>query len=93
MVAGWGIFRAPDLPWLVNTCLHAPWGASGNNRITLLAVMPMILVYTLPLLLLALAEHSGRARRIIEPVVYALLASVLVIFAASGLQDFVYTAF
>ena len=93
VVAGWGIFRAPDLPWLVNIYLHAPWGASGNNRITLLAVMPMILVYTFPLLLLALAERSGRARRFIEPVVYALLASVLVIFAASGLQDFVYTAF
>ncbi|MDK2981893.1 MAG: alginate O-acetyltransferase complex protein AlgI [Chloroflexota bacterium] len=93
VVAGWGLFRAPNLGWLANVVLHAPWGASGNNRIALLGVVPMILVYSAPLALLALVQRSGRARPYLEPVYYALLAAVLVIFSASGLQDFVYTAF
>ena len=93
VVAGWGLFRAPSLGWLVDVILHAPWGASGNNRIALLGVAPMVLVYSSPLALLALVERSGRIRCYLEPVFYALLAAVLVVFLASGLQDFVYTAF
>ena len=93
VVAGWGLFRAPSLAWVANVFLRAPWGASGNNRIALLGVVPMILVYSSPLALLALVERSGPARRYLEPVFYALLGAVLVVFSASGLQDFVYTAF
>lgn len=93
VAAGWGLFRAPSLAWLAQVVLHAPWGASGNNRIALLGVAPMILVYSAPLALLALVERSGPARRYLEPLYYALLAALLVVFSASGLQDFVYTAF
>lgn len=93
IVLGWSIFRAPSLTWLVEIWLHSPWGASGNNLIALLSVLTMIAVYALPLLLQLLVSRTGHARRILEPAFYALLAAILVIFSASGLQDFVYTAF
>lgn len=93
IVIGWMIFRAPSLDWLVQTILYSQWGASGNQLIALLSVFTMTLVYIIPIIIKLLVDKAGKMRGILEPVYYALALVVLVVFAASGLQDFVYTAF
>jgi alginate O-acetyltransferase complex protein AlgI len=92
-VTAWMIFRAPSLGWIVQVIRTSPWGGSGNQLIALLGVMTMILMYISPLLIYFGVEHSGKARTYLKPVFYALAVVVLIIFAASGLQDFVYTTF
>lgn len=93
IIGGWMIFRAPSMDWLYQTMSTSPWGASGNQLIAFLGVITTVFLYISPLFLYFLVERSGKARDYLEPVYYALALSVLVIFAASGLQDFVYTAF
>ena len=93
IVFGWLLFRAPSLDWLIQIARSSPWGASGNQLIALLGVITMIGVYISPLLLHALIKRTGKAREVLEPAYYALALIVLTIFAASGLQDFVYTNF
>lgn len=92
-VTGWMIFRAPSLNWIMQTIRTSPWGGSGNQLIALLGVMTMILMYIAPLLIYSLVERSGKARGYLEPIYFALALVILVIFVASGLQDFVYTTF
>ena len=93
IVFGWLIFRAPSLAWLAAAITQSQWGASGNQLIALLSVLTMIIIYVLPMLIKLLVESSGKARIVLEPAYYALALAVLVIFVASGLQDFVYTSF
>lgn len=93
IVIGWMIFRAPSVTWLVNTILHPSWGASGNQLIALLSVFTMTLVYIIPIVIKLLIDRAGKAREFLEPVYFALALVILVVFAASGLQDFVYTTF
>jgi alginate O-acetyltransferase complex protein AlgI len=93
IVFGWAIFRAPNLAWLLNVLVHSTWGVSGDQKIALLSIVPMIFIYILPLLLQYLIKVSGKARSVLEPAFYAVVLTLLVIFAASGVQDFVYTTF
>ncbi len=93
VVFGWSIFRAPSLDWLARVWLTAEWGAAGSQGIALLAVLSLIALYILPLALFALVKGSGKARQLLEPAYYALALAALAIFAASGMQDFVYAAF
>jgi len=93
IVFGWMIFRASNIKWLLNTLIHSAWGASGNQLIALLSILTMIAVYILPLIIRQLIGMTGKARSVLEPVFYAAALAILVIFAASGVQDFVYTTF
>ena len=93
IVFGWGLFRASSLPWFIHTMLDGPWGASGNLLIAFLSVMAMIVAFCIPLLLRRLLKATGRLKRILMPAYLAAAVVLLIIFAGSGLQDFVYAGF
>jgi D-alanyl-lipoteichoic acid acyltransferase DltB (MBOAT superfamily) len=93
IVLGWMIFRAPSVDWLIQTIRYSPWGASGNQLIALLSVFTMIVIYIIPIIIKLLIDKAGRMRSILEPAYYAFALVILIIFAASGMQDFVYTTF
>lgn len=90
VLAGWSIFRAPSLGWLMRIWLQGSWGLGGSQGIALMAVVSLITMYALPLGLHALVQASGKIRIVLEPVFYALALTLLVIFTASGMRDFVY---
>ena len=93
VILGWMIFRAPSVDWLVQTIRYSPWGASGNQLIALLSIFAMMVVYIIPIIIKLLVDKAGRMRSILEPAYYAFALVILIVFAASGLQDFVYTTF
>jgi D-alanyl-lipoteichoic acid acyltransferase DltB (MBOAT superfamily) len=93
VLVGWSIFRAPSLGWLMQIWMKGSWGLDGSQGIALMAVMSLIMMYTLPLGLYALVKASGKARVVLEPAFFALALTLLVIFAASGMRDFVYMDF
>jgi len=93
VIVGWSIFRAPSLDWLAQVWFASPWGLSGSQGVALLSVFSLVLLYAFPLGLHALVLRSGKARQVLEALFYVLALTTLVIFSASGVQDFVYTAF
>lgn len=93
IIFGWGLFRANNLPWFIRALQKGPWGASGNLLIVFLSVMAMIVIFCVPLLLHWLLEAAGRLKRFLMPVYLAAAVVLLILFAGSGLQDFVYAGF
>jgi D-alanyl-lipoteichoic acid acyltransferase DltB (MBOAT superfamily) len=90
---GWLLFRSPSLGWLGRVAADAGTAAGPEGAVVTLAVLALVLLYSLPLLFLRWhRDHGAR-----HPWASAALAGAAVVaialFARETAQDFIYFQF
>jgi len=93
MMAGWLLFRGSSVQWVIDIFINSRPGFSGDEFVTAVSILSMVFMYSLPLILYRLIDGAGKAKRTLEPLYFALAAVILLVFSASGVQDFLYFEF
>ena len=93
MMIGWLLFRGRSASWALDIIFNSRPGISGDEFVTAVSILSMIFMYSIPLMLYRLIDYSGKIKRVLEPAYFLLALVVLVVFSASGVQDFLYFEF
>jgi alginate O-acetyltransferase complex protein AlgI len=93
MMIGWLLFRGRSASWALDIIFNSRPGFSGDEFVTAVSILSMIFMYSIPLMLYRLIDYSGKIKRVLEPAYFLLALVVLVVFSASGVQDFLYFEF
>jgi D-alanyl-lipoteichoic acid acyltransferase DltB (MBOAT superfamily) len=90
---GWMLFRAPSMAWLLGAFRAGRWGWSGDSLTAAMAILAMVLLYSLPLLVLPLLERWDRRVPYLMPLYCAAAVCAVIVFLGTGGQDFIYFQF
>jgi hypothetical protein len=92
IIFGWGIFRAPSLPWLGHVLFEMPFLKAQNDLMVGLITLSMVIVYSIPLLIKFALDKLPKDGWF-QPAYYALASTLIVVFLSSSSPDFIYFQF
>jgi hypothetical protein len=92
IIAGWMIFRAPGMGWLVNILFHSPWVHGQADWVASLIILSMTAFYSMPMAVKLLLDRTV-SPGFVQSFYYALLSAGIVIYLGSTTTDFIYFQF
>jgi len=93
ILLGWLIFRSNSIQWLSQLTVKHADRSLQQDMIVSLSILSQTLVFSTPLFFHYLINKNKRIAEIINPIIMAAGAVILILFGFSGFQPFVYVGF
>ncbi|MBI1730903.1 MBOAT family protein [Candidatus Acetothermia bacterium] len=92
-LVGWMFFRTSSIGWLIDNITHFNLGLTVNSLLASVAIIALVLLYSLPLFLLFILERFFQKSRWLHTLFYGLAIAAIYFFSREATRDFIYFKF